>query len=59
MEKIEPVLNELQYELMRIEEALERRSALACSSKNVARDVEKSLANFSAFSNGLEKTLFM
>jgi hypothetical protein len=40
---------------MRLEEAIERRSALACSSKNVARDIEKSLANFTAFSFGEKK----
>jgi site-specific DNA recombinase len=55
LERIEPELNESQYELMRLEEALERRSALACSSKNVARDVEKSLANFTDFSFGEKK----
>ena len=55
LEKIEPELNESNYELMRLEELFNRRSALACSSKNAARDISKSLANFSDFSFGEKK----
>ena len=55
LEKIEPELNKSRYELMRLEELFERRSRLACSSKNVARDISRSLANFSDFSFGEKK----
>ena len=57
LEKIEPELNESKYELMRVDEACEKIPALACSSKNIARDVSKSLANFSDFSFGEKKRL--
>ena len=42
---------------MRIDEACEKIPALACSSKNIARDVSKSLANFTDFSFGEKKRL--
>jgi len=57
LEKIEPELNEYKYELIRIDEACEKIPALACSSKNVAGDILKSLANFSDFSFGEKKHL--
>ena len=57
LEKIEPELNESKYKLMRLDEACEKIPALACSSKNVARDVSRSLANFSDFSFGEKKRL--
>ena len=50
MEKLEPELNEAKYELMRLDEACEKIPALACSSKNIARDILKSLADFYRFS---------
>jgi hypothetical protein len=42
---------------MKIDEACEKIPALACSSKNVARDILKSLGNFSDFSTGEKKRL--
>ena len=50
MEKLEPELNEAKYELMRLDEACEKIPALVCSSKNIARDILKSLADFYRFS---------
>jgi site-specific DNA recombinase len=57
MERLEPELNESKYELMKLDEACEKIPALACSSKNIARDVLKSLANFTDFSFGERKRL--
>jgi len=42
---------------MRIDEACEKVPALACSSKNAARDILKSLANFTTLSFGEKKRL--
>ena len=55
LEKIEPELNTSKYELMRLEELFEKRSRLACSSQNTARDILRSLANFTDFSFGEKK----
>src|SRR3990167_7235477 len=57
LERIEPELNESKYELMRVDEACEKIPALACSSKNAARDVLRSLASFTDFSFGEKKRL--
>jgi site-specific DNA recombinase len=57
MERLEPELSESKYKLMRIDEACEKIPALACSSKNVARDILRSLANFTDFSFGEKKRL--
>ncbi|MFH1782149.1 MAG: recombinase family protein [Candidatus Omnitrophota bacterium] len=56
LENIEPELNTSRYELMRLEELFEKRSRLACSSQNVARDILRSLANFTDFSFGEKKS---
>jgi hypothetical protein len=42
---------------MRVDEACEKIPDLACSSKNVARDILRSLASFTDFSAGVKKRL--
>jgi hypothetical protein len=57
LERLEPELNDSKYELMRVDEACEKIPDLACSSKNVARDILRSLASFTDFSAGVKKRL--
>ena len=59
MEKLEPELNEAKYELMRLDEACEKIPALACSSKNIARDFKISLAIFLQIFLRRAKALFV